>query len=187
MQNIYSSQVIEFLTVAAEYCATVEQCRQQDKKHLVSTVAKLLPLIYVKATLLPALEEEDADVMLPEVVGEEDYNFVRQSVWSVLGEDDDYLEVFSQDMQFSEAAVTASISEDLSDIYQDLKNFCAIYADRNEVCMESAIARVQENFRQYWGQKLVNAMRPLHQLMVSCQYAEPGTEGSEKEMDETEY
>lgn len=187
MQNIYSSQVIEFLTVAAEYCATVEQCRQQDKKHLVSTITKLLPLIYVKATLLPAMEEEDADMMLPEVVGEEDYNFVRQSVWSVLGEDDDYLEVFSQDMQFSESAVTASISEDLSDIYQDLKNFCAIYADRNEACMESAIARVQENFRQYWGQKLVNAMRPLHQLMVSCLDAEPGMEENGTGSDETEY
>lgn len=82
-------------------------------------------------------------------------------------EDDEYLEVFSPEIQFSETPVVATISENLADIYQDLKNFISIYADRNEECMSAALQKVQDNFRTYWGQKLVNAMRPLHEVLYS--------------------
>ena len=57
-----------------------------------------------------------------------------------------------------------TISEDLADIYQDLKNFVAAFASQNEESMNNAIVKVKENFRTYWGQKLVNAMRPIHEL-----------------------
>ena len=92
-------------------------------------------------------------------------NFQKNRVWSILKEDDEYLEVFAPDFQYSEAPITATISENLADIYQDLKNFISVYADRNEECMEAALFKVQDNFKNYWGQKLVNAMRPLHECL----------------------
>lgn len=182
-KQIYAPAVIDFITVAVEYCAFVEKLQGVGRKALLDKITKLLPLIYVKAALLPQVEGEEA-LALPEVVSEEDYDFVRRGVWNVLGEQDDYLDVFNADMQFSEAPITCSISEDLADIYQDLKNFCAIYADRNELLMEDAIARVRENFESYWGQKLVNAMRPLHEIT----FVKPADETSEEaaEDDETE-
>lgn len=162
-KKIYAPAVIDFITVSVEYCALVEKLQGVSRKQLLEKITKMLPLIYVKASLLPTFDSEE-ELPLPEVVGEEDYDYVRRGIWNILREKDDYLDVFTADMQFSEAPITCSISEDLADIYQDLKNFVAIYADRNELLMADAIAKVSENFRTYWGQKLVNAMRPLHEI-----------------------
>lgn len=161
---IYAAPVIDFITVSAEYCVTLEKNEPLGKKEFISKITKLLPLIYVKASVLPETEE-DGYVMLQDYVSEDDYNYVLNRVWGILKEDDEYLEVFSPDLQFSETPVVASISENLADIYQDLKNFISVYADRNEECMNAALQKVMENFRTYWGQKLVNAMRPLHEAL----------------------
>lgn len=161
---IYAQTVIEFITVAAEYCIFLEKAYEADRKDFLDRMTKLLPLIYVKATLLPYVEEF-GDEELPEFVTEDDYDSVRHAVWRVLKGDDNYLEVFSPEMQFSETPITASISEDLTDIYQDLKNFVGTYADRNEVNMNNALCKIQENFVAYWGQRVVNVMRPLHDLL----------------------
>lgn len=164
-QDIYASPVIDFITVSVEYCALLEQLQGKTARVLLDKVSKMLPLIYVKAQLLPQVEGEG--LPLPEIVQEADYDFVRQGVWNLLRDKDEYLDVFTPDMQFSEAPMTCSISEDLADIYQDLKNFVAIYADRNEMLMPDAIETVSDNFRNYWGQKLVNSMRPIHDLLFN--------------------
>ena len=165
-QTVYSQPVIDMLTVAAEYCISLEKLSSSatSRQQFLEQVTKVLPLIYVKASLLPAVDVLSDTDYLPEIVTEEDYEEVRQSVWRLLKADDEYLEVFTPDMVYSEGAMTRTISEDLADIYQDLKNFVAVFTDRNEGAMFDAVAKVQDNFRNYWGQRLVNAMRPLHEL-----------------------
>lgn len=157
--------VIDMVTVSAEYCVYLEKLREAgtEREDFLKKITMVLPLIYVKASLLPDLEEQGIDE-LQEIVTEEDYEEVRQSVWNLLRADDEYLEVFTPDMQYSEGPMMATISEDLADIYQDLKNFVAAFAEQNEITMNDAIIKVKENFRTYWGQKLVNAMRPLHEV-----------------------
>lgn len=167
--TIYSQPVIDMLTVSAEYCIMLEKLASsgQGRRRFLEQITKVLPLIYVKAALLPAVEALDDTDFLPEAVTEADYDEVRQAVWRLLRSDDEYLEVFTPDMAYSEGATTRTISEDLADIYQDLKNFVAVFADRNEEAMHEALAKVEENFRNYWGQRLVNAMRPLHDLLYT--------------------
>lgn len=161
---IYAPSVIDFITVSAEYCVTLEKNESIEKNEFLSKITKILPLIYVKAAVLPDIDEMEDDY-LQDYVTEDDYNFVQNKVWSILKENDEYLEVFSPEIQYSETPIVATISENLADIYQDLKNFISVYADRNEECMGAALIKVKENFRTYWGQKLVNAMRPLHDLL----------------------
>lgn len=163
-QPIYAPSVIDFITVSAEFCVYLEKNEETEKTDFISKISKLLHLIYVKASVLPDVEE-DEESYLQEYVTEEDYNFVQNKVWSILKEDDEYLEVFSSEIRYSEAPVVATISEGIADIYQDLKNFIAIYADNNEECMHAALAKVKENFRTYWGQKLVNVLRPIHEVL----------------------
>lgn len=166
---VYQKPVIEMLTVAAEYCIMLEKLATAGttREQLLQQVTKVLPLVYVKAALLPDLDESGMGEPR-EVVTEEDYEEVRQQVWQLLKADDEYLEVFTPDMQYSEGAMTRTISEDLADIYQDLKNFVAVFADRNEEAMVDAVVKVKENFTSYWGQRLVNAMRPLHSLLYGA-------------------
>lgn len=167
-KGVYQQSVIEMLTVSAEYCIMMEKLGTSGttRSQFLGQITKVLPLIYVKASLLPVLEESGFGEP-QEIVTEEDYEEVRQHIWRLLKADDEYLEVFTPDMQYSEGAMTRTISEDLADIYQDLKNFVAIFADRNEEAMAEAVIKVKENFAMYWGQRLVNAMRPLHELTYS--------------------
>lgn len=54
---------------------------------------------------------------------EEDYyDAVRMRVAALLGEDDTYLEVFEQDMKYSDTPIAASISEGLADLFQVFYN-----------------------------------------------------------------
>lgn len=158
---IYAKQTVEFATVAAEYCAFIENTNSAEKADFVDKCVKLLPLLYLKAVLLPntdfQLEEETE-----KFVSEENYEYIRASISRLLGAQDDYLEVFMDDIQYSETPIAANISEDLADIYQDLKDFIEIFTQGYEPTMNEALAQVNQNFREYWGQKLVNAMRPLH-------------------------
>lgn len=65
-------------------------------------------------------------------------------------------------MKYSDQPITRFISEDLADIYQDVKDFICLFQLGLNLTMNDALAQCQENFRLYWGQKLVNTLRALH-------------------------
>lgn len=161
MNNIYSPEVIAFTKTAAEYCLCLENSRQATPRELVDKMLKLLPYLYIQAN---ALIEHIADNGLntdPQVT-EEDYNFVRNSIYDVIGQYDEYLDVFVEDMKYSDRPILRSISEDLADIYQDLRNFLATYRQGLDEMSEAALYETIDSFRHDWGQKCVNVMRPLH-------------------------
>lgn len=161
--SIYAKQTVEFATVAAEYCAFIENAPNSEKNQFIDKCLKLLPLLYLKAVLLP-ISEYELEEESERFVSEEMYEYIRCSIAPILGSNDDYLEVFCEDMKYSETPITANISEDLADIYQDLKDFISVYSQGFEPTMNDALTLLNDNFRQYWGQKLLNAMRPLHTL-----------------------
>lgn len=55
-QTIFEKNVIEFVTVAAEFCAFLERAEHMKRKAFVDTSLKILPLLYLKASLLPKCE-----------------------------------------------------------------------------------------------------------------------------------
>lgn len=170
MQNkediVFSRNTIEFVTVAAEFCAYLERIGQYTKKEFVSTMLKILPLMYIKAQMLPD-EERISDEAPQEFVTEESYEVLRISLAEILSDKDTYLDVFVKDMKYSDTPVTKNISEDIADIYQDVKNFvCLFQLGINEI-MHDAITECNEHFRMYWGQTLVNTLRALHEIEYS--------------------
>lgn len=169
--GVYSQDVLEFVTVAAELCVRLEQAQSAEMREFVPAMLKILPLLYVKAMVLhESIEETDA--FLEESVEEEDYNFVRASVASVMGSHDDYLDVFVEDMKYSDQPIRKTISEDLADIYQDLRNFIDIYRGEFEDAMQAALSRVIEQFPTYWGQKVTCVLRALHDVMFQQEIEE---------------
>ena len=103
----------------------------------------------------------------PEFVSEEDYAGVRYRIAQILKAEDIYLDVFMEDMKYSDQPISAFISEDIADIYQDLRNFISVYQYRISEQMNDALFTCLQNFKIYWGQKLVNVMRPIHTLLYS--------------------
>ncbi len=123
---VYSKSVIEFATVANEYCNFLESQQVLTIKQFLSTLQKLLPLLYLKTSMIPTLPDNDYET--PEkYLSEVDYNFLLNKLAVRLGSNDSYLEVFDPGMQFSETPIESSISENLCDIYQDLKDFIFAY------------------------------------------------------------
>ena len=46
-QTIFDKNVIEFVTVAAEFCAFLERAEGMKRKAFVDTTLKILPLLYL--------------------------------------------------------------------------------------------------------------------------------------------
>ena len=162
-QVIFDKNSIEFVTVAAEYCGFIERSREVGKQSFVDTALKILPLLYLKASLIPECElmgEDDLETF----VTEDDYEYVRRSIAKVMGPQDDYLEVFHPDMAYSDTPIKKCISEDLADIYQDLKDFISVFQLGLNVTMNDSLYVCKEHFAEFWGQRLVNTMRALHDV-----------------------
>lgn len=163
-QTIYSKQVVEFVAVANEYCSFIEEAGTMKAQKMLGIAQKILPLLYLKTTLLPEMGESEEETYLESFVTEVDYAYLQGRIRNLFGEHDDYKEVFTADMQYAEEALTESISESLLDIYQDLKNFMMNYRTADEEVMQEALWECVDHFKLYWGQRLVNALRPIHEL-----------------------
>lgn len=162
-QVIFSRNTVEFVTVAAEFCAYLERAESLRRKDFVDTILKILPLLYIKASMLPECEMM-SDTEPETFVTEDDYEVLRYSLASLMADKDDYLEVFMQDMQYSDTPITRLISEDLADIYQDVKNFVSVFQLGFDETMHDSLTLCRDNFALYWGQTLVNTMRALHSV-----------------------
>jgi hypothetical protein len=163
---VYSKNVIELITVANEFCSFLERSEEMETPDFMSHLQKLLPLLYLKASLLPEFDS-NSDDELEKFVTELDYNLIQQKVLRHTGASDDYQEVFLPGMQFSESPLTASISENVADVYQDMKDLVMSFRTLDEEVMEQALSESQQNFSNLWGQKLVNCLRAVHNVIYS--------------------
>ena len=165
---VYSHDTLEFVTVAVEFCAFLENSQGREKKDFVETLLKLLPLLYLKAVLLPRVES-NGDFLPPDRITEQEYDFIRHIIFDILRKDDEYEElVCDQDMQ-TDVSQWKSISENLADMYQAIRNFVSVYQERIEDCMTDALWALMDNFELYWGQSLVDTLRQLHKLRYTRQ------------------
>ena len=175
-QVIFDRNVVEFVTVAAEFCKFMEQAEGAKRSSFIDTSLKILPLLYLKTSMLPECKTI-GDEALETFVTEETYEILRMNLSAILAEKDDYLDVFVSDMKYSDQPIAKFISEDLADIYQDIKDFIFVFQLGLNETMNDSLAICQENFRLYWGQKLVNTLRALH----DAKYAQGEEEDDESE------
>jgi len=163
--QVYNKNTIEFVTVANEFCLLLESCGKISKMDFIDRSQKLLPLLYLKASLLPKVENE-FEGEIEKFVGEGDWEYIRTAVIEKMGANDEYLEVFDDGMRDSDEPVVASISENFADIYQDLKDFLTSYRIASVEIMNDALWDLNNNFYQYWGQAIVNSLRAIHYLLA---------------------
>jgi len=163
---VYSRHIVEFVTVANEFCKYAEHASEIKGEELLKILQRLLPLLYLKVSFLPEFTPyfEDANE-----------KFVTETAWTVIhdtfkkkfGSADEYLEVFEERMNESDVPVVASLAENMADIYQDLKDFILLYQTGTMEVMNDALWECRMNFESYWGQKLVNALRAIHKFNCS--------------------
>ena len=162
---IYSRPVLDFITVCTEYCKFLEQPTTTERQKFIDVMRGLLPMLYLKASLLGDIPEEPG-FNEPRVT-EEDYDYVRGSVARIMGDRDDYLDTFVEDFKYSDQPVLCTISENLADVYQIVRELVEAFRGGYEESMQVALAEAIAEFELQWGQKLLNALRALHDVRFS--------------------
>lgn len=158
---VYAENVLGFATLATEYCNLLDGVALMSQKEFVDKVHRLLPLIYLKAIILPDTEPEMPD-MIEKSVTQEEWEAVCDTMIKKMVGIDAYQEILDP---LANEDQMGSLSEGFADIYQDLKDFVVLYNMGTAEIMNDAIWDCKNNFKAYWGQRLVNIQRVLHNLL----------------------
>lgn len=156
---------IAFIGLCREYCVALEDAAQTSRDDFFAKMVRLLPRLYIMATDLQVSVVDEDDAYIESALDEDYYESVRRAVESVTGADDIYLEVFEEDMKYSDTPVSASIAEGLADIFQTLYNFIATIKDATDETVALALVSVRDDFRAYWSATLCNTLRALNALV----------------------
>lgn len=161
-----SPNAIAFIGLCKDYCNAIEQSASVEPQDFVKEMLRLLPRLYISATDLPSASDgfEPEDVAIEDAMDEEYYNQIMGRLAALLGEDDTYLEVFEQDMKYSDTPIGASISESLADIMQVIYNFFTTVREAPTELIPGILLTMKTDFENYWSQTLCNVMRPLNQI-----------------------
>jgi hypothetical protein len=178
---IYSRQVVEFAASANEYCKYLEGTKDINGIEILKVMQRLMSFIYLRASLLPLLDplmEEPNE----KTVTEFDWTRMHENLLAKMGNNDPFPVIVSVGDP-SDGLYTGSISEYLTDIYQDLKNFVVSYKSGQEAVMNDAVWEVLMNFEEFWGKKLLNVLSAIHTVLYS--EADGNVENDNKDDDET--
>jgi len=161
--SISSKNVMEMLTVANEYCHFIEKAHQYELHDVLNYLQKIAPLLYLKGCLLPEVE-----VQVPEAnekfVNEESYEIIFNELRNKFKPKDEFW-TLDLTVQNDNEPVKESLAEQLSDVYQDLKDFVLLYGKGTEAAKENAVSDCKLFFDTHWGYRLVQAQKYLHHLI----------------------
>jgi hypothetical protein len=172
--QLYGEDVLSFVKIAADFCATLEECDSTKLNDLLDKLHKQLPKLYYAAAGLPKFDSQFEDLG-QRFVTEQDYELIRKKLLTKLGQYDAFEEVFDEARVEFEDSVGESISEELADIYQDIKDFILLFEVGTNEVMYEALWECKQSYQLYWGQKIVNVLRPVHSLRYSDEELEENT------------
>ncbi|MCA1746649.1 MAG: DUF5063 domain-containing protein, partial [Bacteroidales bacterium] len=165
-KGVYAPEVLEFVRSANDYCHWLDDSEQTGAVGFIRSSLQIISKVYHSAVCMeevePVMESSNE-----KFVTEQDWSSVYQKVMNLLGKHNEYLRIADDDEFDRSDLVTHKISEDLADIYQDLKDFTLQYRQGIEEIMNDAVWEVMDNFDNYWGIKLLNALNALNKLYVS--------------------
>jgi len=159
---IYSQEVIEFVTVANEFCLLLEGLNNVTREEFVKQTYKMLSLLHLKAIIIPK-PKNIKNAETESFINEADWHFIDNGISTKLGS----YEVFTDmhEPATPEVSINISLSEALADIYQDLKDFTQLYHFGNEESITAGLWECKNNFEQIWGPRLIIVLKEFHNLL----------------------
>lgn len=162
--SMINNNALAFMALCNEYCQALENAREMEREDFVAAMLRLLPRIYISATDVNVTSAGIDEPYIEGSLDEDYYDAIRRSVENLLGPDDTYLEVFEEDMKYSDTPIAASISESLADIFQVLYNFLETVKDVPEELVVMGLVAIKEDFGAYWSCILCNVLRALNHV-----------------------
>jgi len=149
------------LTVANEYCIFTENAEKYSLEDVLNYYVKICPLLYLKGALLPEIELVD-DYFGERFVNEEDWETVFNSFRKLFGIKDEFFTLTAESADMMPER--ASVSEHLTDIYQDMKDFVLLFQKGLTPAQHSAVYELRNLFITHWGPRIAALLPLLHTL-----------------------
>ncbi len=162
---VYSSEVLNFVRLAGHFRGFLHEGTESDRKSFVAELLRMLPALYSSMLSIPA-GEPVYDGGNEKFVGEEEWSKVYQNILSVMGSQNEYLDIPEDEEYDRMELISREISEDLADIYQDIGDFVELYSNGTEEIMNDALWECRMNFEIYWGKKSLRVSLALHQILM---------------------
>lgn len=160
---------LAFIALCNEYCEAIENARESERDDFIASMLRLLPRLYISASDLKvdSVDDYTGDTYLDSVLDEDYYEAVRRGIENLMGADDVYLEVFEENMKYSDTPIGASVAESLADIFQVLYNFIETVKEAPTELIGQSLIAVKEEFENYWSRILCNVLRAVNHIRYS--------------------
>jgi len=155
-----SRPILELAAMATEYCKLIENATTGEHEAFIKSLKGFIPLLYLRGSLLAATEPEYPEAN-ERYVTEEQWEVVFLNLRDHFGEKDEFWFVDYNEISHNDPVKT-SVSECLTDIYQDLKDFVLLYKKNSLAARENAVFSCQSLFHDRWGQRLAQLLPYIH-------------------------
>ena len=155
-----NDQVADFVAEARRFCTLVESEGNEATTFEEECLAVLLRL-YQRLLLLPRVDPIEFES--PERIPHEEWQTVRERTAHRINSDQ-YWEVFEPFAEKKPEPIYGSISDDLADIWRDLKMGLSALDTGKPNCVESAVWHWRFGFGSHWGYHVAGAIRALTAL-----------------------
>jgi len=168
---VRSRPVLEMITVANDFTGFIGKAEEYQRDQILIYLQRVLPLIYIKASLLPSIRVTDEEA-IEHFVTEEQWENVFNAIRAILGTDDEFYFIDLQEHSHHDA-VRASIAEGVADLYQDLKDFILLYQKPIYTFQENAVNECRDLFYSRYGYQLVRIHTAIHHLICEKEGEDP--------------
>jgi len=155
--------ILEMLTVANEFCYFFDRLALKPIEEVLEFIYRIGPLLYLKGSLMPDVEVEHPEAN-ERFVTPEDWENLFYVLREKFGKKDEF---WFNDPQYINAnePLKASLSESITDIYQDMKDFILLYQRNTHAARQNAISECRKLFGSHWGYRIASIMPKIHHLL----------------------
>lgn len=168
---VYSTETLNFIQTARDFCKWVEEAGPHARKSAIESGMRIVPLLYSQMTTIP-----ESDPYFEEgnerFVTEQDWSEIYQRFSVLLGSMNEYTDAAAIEEYDRSETVLRYVSEDIADIYQDIKDCIENYVIGTEEVMHDALWECRSGFISHWGEKALRLAMQLHRIYFSAELSE---------------
>ncbi|TWT56291.1 DUF5063 domain-containing protein [Allorhodopirellula solitaria] len=155
-----TQQIDSFAVLASSYCTLIEQHDTYTTEEFITRTRAILPQLYHCALGLPDIETTDEDVARN--ISHDEWSVMFTSLQRKLGINDHYWEIYDPLELDHDQPVAASLSDDLADIWRDLKTGLPSWADCSDTIRKQIVWDWHFSFHHHWSDHAVDALRAIN-------------------------
>ena len=161
----------EFVILCRRYFEYLDKLPDSNISDFWPVQLRFMTEIYINVLRLPQIDTRYSSE-IEKFVTEREYNRTFTNLLAYIGTLDKFSDFSDLGRPGIMKVIDASLSETLTDIYQELKDFVLLYETGTLENMNDAIAECIDTFGQYWGVKLLSAARIIHINLYQDRYTE---------------